>query len=44
MGLDEERDRRRERGGGGGERIGNERGETWVEEVFQGRRRLKRDP
>lgn len=32
-----------ESGVGGGERIGNERGETWVEEVFQGRR-LKRDP
>ena len=42
MGLDEEKDRRREQRAG--ERRGNERGEAWVEEVFQGRRRLKRDP
>lgn len=42
MGLDEDRDRRRVQRAG--ERRGNERGETWVEEVFQGRKRLKRDP
>ena len=42
MGLDEDRDRRREQRAG--ERRGNERGETWAEEVFQGRKRLKRDP